>query len=127
MDTWRWTEQGSPNELQTVVHLACPAEASDVRSFGDGVRVTFPEAEFVIRMSSLRSDAPCETDWEVTVREPLPGLSTWWGRWQRTFAARPSDVGPLIAAELREALARVQAMLDDHARSAGTGAVSPSA
>ncbi len=86
-----------------------------VESFPGGFSVTFPEADFVIRMSSPGS-GPCETRWEVTVREPRPGLSTWWGRWHRTFAVQPSEAGPLIAGEVREAMSRLRSMLDDHAR-----------
>jgi hypothetical protein len=90
----------------------------EVRLFSDGITVAFPEADFVITMSSRRADAPCETEWEVTVREPTPGLSTWWGRWHRSFSVHRSAVGPLIADEARRAMSRVQGMLEDHARGA---------
>jgi hypothetical protein len=90
----------------------------EVTSFSDGITVAFPEADFVITMSSRRADPPCETDWEVIVREATPGLSTWWGRWHRSFSVHRSAVGPLIADEVLGAMSRVQSMLEDHARGA---------
>ena len=88
----------------------------EVRSFEDGYSVAFPEADFVISMTSPRADPPCETQWEVTVREAQPGLSTWWGRWHRSFSVHRSEAGPLIAEEVRDAISRVRGMLDDRAR-----------
>jgi hypothetical protein len=90
----------------------------EVSLFSDGITVAFPEADFVITMSSRRADAPCETEWEVTVREAQPGLSTWWGRWHRSFTVHHSEAGPLIADEVRDAMSRVRCMLDDRARQA---------
>ncbi|MCW2847658.1 MAG: hypothetical protein JWR90_1632 [Marmoricola sp.] len=81
----------------------------------DELEFTFPEADFVVRLSSQGS-GDCETEWEVTVREPEPGLSTWWGRWHRTFPVHGSEAGPLIAEEVREAICRVRDMLEDRAR-----------
>ena len=50
------------------------------------------------------------------MREATPGLSTWWGRWHRSFSVHRSAVGPLVADELRAAMSRVHGMLEDHAR-----------
>ena len=71
--------------------------------------MAFPEADFVISLSSPRPEPGCETEWEVTVREAQPGLSTWWGRWHRSFAVHRSEAGPLIAEEVRDAISRVRA------------------
>ena len=109
------TQPTSPDELGTLVSLEGLSGVEHVQSFRDGFSVTFPEADFVIRMSSPRS-GPCETEWEVTVREPQPGLSTWWGRWHRSFSVHGSEAGPVIAAEVRKAISRVRSMLDDRAR-----------
>ena len=54
------------------------------------------------------------------MREPQPGLSTWWGRWHRSFTVQRSEAGPLIAEEVRDAISRVRRMLDDRAREACT-------
>ena len=90
----------------------------EVRSFAGGYSVAFPEADFVITMSSPVPEPRCDTSWEVTVREPQPGLSTWWGRWNRSFTVPHSEAGPLIAEEVRDAMSRVRCMLDDRARQA---------
>src|ERR1700712_4019422 len=78
------TETHSPAELAFGVSLEELVGAEEVQPVTDGFLVTFPEADFVIRLSGAGA-TPCETDWEVTVREPLPGLSTWWGHWHRSF------------------------------------------
>jgi len=96
----------------------------DVRSFRDGISVAFPEADFVISMSSPSTDPRCDTEWQVTVREPLPGLNTWWGRWHRSFSVHRRDAGPMIAEELQGAISRVRGMLDDHARTSAEVQVS---
>ena len=117
----------SSEDLGTEAHLARLSGVQDVRSFGDGISVVFPEADFVISLSTPPSasvESRCDTHWEVTVREPLPGLNTWWGRWQRSFAVHRRDVGPLVAEELQEAISRVRGMLDDHARTTGEVQVS---
>jgi hypothetical protein len=88
-----------------------------VRPLADGFSLVCREADLVVRIRGAGSDQPCRTAWEVTVREPLPGLSTWWGRWHRTFHVHRSDLGPLVAREAETALARARAMLEDHARS----------
>ena len=106
----------SSEDLPAITDLMGLPGVQEVRLFSDGVTVAFPEADFVILMSSPRAGAPCETEWEVTVREPTPGLSTWWGRWHRSFSVHRSAVGPLIADEVRGAMSRVQSMLEDHAR-----------
>lgn len=104
-----------PVELRAFAELEDLPGVEEIRLVGDGLRVAFPEADFVITVSSPSADAPCETEWEVTVREPTPGLSTWWGRWHRSYSVSRSAVGPLIVHELRGTLSRVQGMLDDHA------------
>jgi len=109
-------ETCSPDELRTLEDLARLTGVQEVRSFGDGYTVAFPEADFVISLSRPRPDPCCETLWEVTVREAQPGLSTWWGRWHRSFDVHHSDAGPLIAAEVRDAISRVRRLLDDRAR-----------
>jgi hypothetical protein len=109
-------ETSSPHEQRTLDDLARLKGVQEVRSFGDGFQVAFPEADFVISLSSPRPDPSCETEWEVTVREAHPGLSTWWGRWHRSFSVHRSEAGPLIAEEVRAAISRVRAMLDDRAR-----------
>ena len=109
-------ETSSPDELRTLEDLARLTGVQEVRSFGDGYSVAFPEADFVISLSGPRPDPSCETRWEVTVREPQPGLSTWWGRWHRSFDVHSSEAGPLIAEEARDAISRVRRMLDDRAR-----------
>lgn len=106
--------RSSPAEQRVLDDLQGLSGVDEVRSFAGGFSVQFPEADFVIRMS--RTEAPCETQWEVTVREPLPGLSTWWGQWERSFSVHRADAGPLIAAEVRAAHTRVRSMLEDHAR-----------
>ena len=119
MDTSTPWDDRRLGELHTTVRAACRGEQVEVRALGHGLRVTCPEADFVVRMSSV-GPTVCETDWEVTVREPLPGLSTWWGRWQRSLPAQTGQLGPALAAELGEALARVRGMLDDRARAAAS-------
>ncbi|NUR05536.1 MAG: hypothetical protein HOQ45_00835 [Nocardioidaceae bacterium] len=47
------------------------------------------------------------------MREPPPGLRTWWGSWRRSFPVHGSDAGPLIAHEARSAMWRVGGMLDE--------------
>jgi len=109
------TTSGEPGTLGALTGLP---GAVEVRSFAGGYSVAFPEADFVITMSGPRPEPRCETDWEVTVREAQPGLSTWWGRWHRSFTVHPSEAGPLIAEEVRDAMSRVRSMLDDRARQA---------
>ncbi len=106
--------QSSHAELRVLDELQGVSGVGEVQSFAGGYSVEFPEADFVIRIST--SEAPCETQWEVTVREPLPGLSTWFGQWQRSFSVHRTEAGPLIAAEMQAAHARVRGMLDDRAR-----------
>jgi hypothetical protein len=83
-------ETSSPHEQGTLDDLARLTGVQEVRSFDDGFQVAFPEADFVI--------------------------STWWGRWHRSFSVHRSEAGPLIAEEVRDAISRVRAMLDDRAR-----------
>ena len=110
--------QTSPDEQGTLGALTALPGAVEVRSFAGGYSVAFPEADFVIKMSQVRPEPRCETEWEVTVREAQPGLSTWWGRWHRSFTVHQSEAGPLIAQEVRDAMSRVRCMLDDRARQA---------
>jgi len=112
------TEYPSSEDLRVLLETTQVPGIQDVRSVEDGISVAFPEADFVISMSSPAAAPRCDTEWEVTVREPLPGLNTWWGRWQRSFSVQRADVAPLIAEELQGAIERVRGMLDDHARSA---------
>jgi hypothetical protein len=109
-------EPSARDELRTLEDLARLSGVQEVRSSADGFSVAFPEADFVISVSSPRPDPSCETEWEVTVREAHPGLSTWWGRWHRSFSVHRSEAGPLIAEEVRDAISRVRGMLDDRAR-----------
>ena len=108
-------DHSSPQVLRTLVDLEALSGVEDVRPFANGFSVEFPEVDFVIRLSGGAAPG-CETEWEVTVREPLPGLNTWWGTWNRSFAVHRADAGPLIAAEVGQAVSRVRTMLDDHAR-----------
>ena len=90
----------------------------EVRYLPEGLSIECDDADFLVRVPDGASDPVCETQWEVTVREPAPGLSTWWGQWDRSWPVRRADAGPLIVEELGYALSRVRAMLADHARSA---------
>ena len=108
----------SSEDLRALLATSQLPGIQDVQSVEDGISVVFPEADFVISMSSPATGPRCDTEWEVTVREPLPGLNTWWGRWHRSFSVQRADVAPLIAEELQGAISRVRGMLDDHARSA---------
>jgi hypothetical protein len=107
------TDPSSPEVLRTLESLS---GVEDVRPFANGYSVEFPEVDFVIRLSDPGADPACDTQWEVTVREPLPGLNTWWGTWNRSFSVHRADAGPHIAEEVRHSLSRVRSMLDDHAR-----------
>ena len=111
------TERVPQDEQRLLADLQSLAGVLEVRPIPGGFGVMFPEADFVIRVSDHRAEQPCDTEWEVTVREPLPGLATWWGTWRRTFSVHRSEAAPLIAAEAQDAIARVRSMLDDRARS----------
>ena len=118
------TARTSSEEVREHLDAVRLAGIQDVWSFDDVISVAFPEADFVISMSGPASGPRCDTEWQVTVREPLPGLNTWWGRWNRSFSVHRRDVGPLIAEELEGAISRVRGMLDDHARSSAEMQVS---
>jgi hypothetical protein len=118
MHSQRTAQQTQTDQQGTLGALTRLPGAVEVRAFAGGYSVAFPEADFVITMSSARPEPRCETSWEVTVRETQPGLSTWWGRWHRSFTVHHSEAGPLIAEELRDAMSRVRCMLDDRARQA---------
>ena len=96
--------------------LARLPEVRALRPLEHGFSIEFAEADFVVTLSGLGTGRACETDWVVTVREPEPGLDTWWGAWHRSFAVQQHSAGPLIAGEVRDALARVRLMLADRAR-----------
>ena len=112
------TDPRPDEEVRALADVAASlAELGVVQPLADGFSLVCREADLVVRIRGAGSDQPCRTSWEVTVREPLPGLSTWWGRWHRTFPAHRSELGPLVAQEAEAALGRARAMLEDHARS----------
>lgn len=110
------TEQAAPELRHTLMTLQSLPGVDAVRPFSNGFSVECPGADFVIRIRPSENAPVCETEWEVTVRESLPGLNTWWGQWQRSFSVHPSQAAPLIVNELGKALVKVQDMLEDHVR-----------
>lgn len=52
---------------------------------GDRVSVLFAESDFVLH-AITRPDGVHEVHWQVAVREPPPGLGTWWADWRTSHA-----------------------------------------
>jgi hypothetical protein len=71
----------------------------------DGVWVMFPECDF--RLLPRVVGNRLVVSWQITVREPAPGLGTWWAERRTTYRAEAA-VGRLIAdlIEARQAICR---------------------
>ena len=85
------TARTSSEDVREHLGTARVAGLQEVWSFDDVISVAFPEADFEISLSGPAAGPRCDTEWQVTVREPLPGLNTWWGRWNRSFSRKQTD------------------------------------
>lgn len=88
--------------------------ARSVRSRRNRIFVCYSESDFTIKLDRHVSDEHWTATWTVTVREPRPGLGTWWGRWSRSFIASPTELSKVLAAEIRGEASRVRARLGEH-------------
>lgn len=102
-------------DLSSLLDLADLPGVREIQASADSLRIAYPDTDFVIKLAYRTPRSSFSTDWEVTVREASPGLGTWSGRWQRTFATNHTDLGPLITEEIRETASHIRRMLDDHA------------
>ena len=65
-------ETSSPDELRTLEDLARLTGVQEVRSFGDGYSVAFPEADFVISMSGPGPEPGARPDGRSPCGSPSP-------------------------------------------------------
>lgn len=114
--------EGRTTNLDGLVGVARLMGAVSVRSCGDSLFVSFAESDFIIRLDRPTSDEHWTANWTVTVREPSPGLGTWWGRWRHSFTASPAELSTMLAGQIGEAVLRVRARLDEHLSPSGADA-----
>ncbi len=101
-------------DLASLVESQSLPGEPEIRSVDDTLHVSYSHADLVIKLKKRPSQPLWDTKWEVSVREPTPGLGTWWGAWSQSFAANRADIGNLLAGEITETACRIRNMLDDH-------------
>jgi hypothetical protein len=74
------------------------------------IQIFFDNADFVLRLVP-RGDEGYEVYGTVTVREPAPGLGTWWTDWRASYPGRTS--GTALAEDILTAHSQICRMLDD--------------
>jgi len=110
-----WTTRELPS-----IDTARLSGVRKIRVTDTAVHVHFDDVDITIKVAPPRGGAAVlETVWDVTAREPGPGLGTWWGSWRRLFPAGQAYPERRVTEEIREAVDRIRRMLDAHAQGAG--------
>jgi hypothetical protein len=73
------------------------------------IRIFFDNADFMLRLVP-RGDEGLEVHGNVTVREPAPGLGTWWSDWRTSYPGWTN--GKALAEDIFAAHSKICRMLD---------------
>jgi hypothetical protein len=84
----------------------------DVTPDRQGVRVDFPESEFLINTKDDAASARCCVKFSAVLRAGPPGLSTWWSAWTRMCPK--TRVVEMALEVLIEERSRFRRLLDEH-------------
>jgi hypothetical protein len=84
----------------------------DVTPDRQGVRVDFPESEFLINTKDDAASAQCCVRFSAVLRAEPPGLSTWWSAWT-AMCPKTRVVEMALEAVIAER-SRFRRLLDEH-------------
>src|SRR5271156_3095151 len=76
-----------------------------------GVRVDFPESEFLIHTKDDPASAQCRVTFTAVVRAAPPSLSTWWCDWTRTCPK--TRAAEMALEEIVAARSRFRRLIDE--------------